>query len=534
MSDGTYEYEYDDEGNRKSRKKIVDGVVDSYVWDYRNRLVSIVTKDAGGVTINSVGYEYDADDERVKKSVSGGVVENYVIDRGQIAAVTDGSGVEMFHYLYGLNVDAVLAQDSSTGMVWSLADRLGSIDSLTDEDGVVVDRRTFDSFGRVLSQSNPSVAFRYGYTGRERDLESGLDYYRARYYDSNVGRFISVDPMGFGAGDTNLYRYVGNGVTNATDPSGEFIWVPFAVAAVGGAILGAYQNYSYQNAQVADGQQSKINYGNVVASGVIGAAIAPALAYGVTVAPYAAPLLAASGIFSGIQSHNDAQAAANAGNINTALYLEKTAYFDVFSAGLFHGSHPSSPSMQPALAQGIASFTNTTSSSLAGVAAGAGLMGAGVVNDAKDIFQHFFAASTSGSSDASFTVDSMGRTVEARGKITGTHPKRSKDYTPVPSVGGSSKQTGDHKGHLIQENAVDNPDLVNVRENIIWESQGSNLKDKRAFERYAIKIAESNRGSDVQTIHEPLYKNNEMRPYAVTHSVEVDGVVVHSVSIYNR
>ena len=72
----------------------------------------------------------------------------------------------------------------------------------------------------MLSETNPSVSFRYGYTGRERDLESGLDYYRARYYDSNVGRFISVDPMGFGAGDTNLYRYVGNNSTNATDPSG--------------------------------------------------------------------------------------------------------------------------------------------------------------------------------------------------------------------------------------------------------------------------------------------------------------------------
>ena len=89
MSDGTYQYEYDAEGNRKSRKKIVDGVVDSYVWDYRNRLIRVLTKDAGGVTINSVGYEYDADDERVKKSVSGGVVENYVIDRGQIAAVSE-------------------------------------------------------------------------------------------------------------------------------------------------------------------------------------------------------------------------------------------------------------------------------------------------------------------------------------------------------------------------------------------------------------------------------------------------------------
>jgi RHS repeat-associated protein len=98
-----------------------------------------------------------------------------------------------------------------------------------------VDKRTFDSFGRILSETNPLVSFRYGYTGRERDLESGLDYYRARYYDPNVGRFISVDPMGFEAGDTNLYRYVGNSSTNATDPSGE--WINFAVGAfIGGAL----------------------------------------------------------------------------------------------------------------------------------------------------------------------------------------------------------------------------------------------------------------------------------------------------------
>jgi RHS repeat-associated protein len=105
--------------------------------------------------------------------------------------------------------------------------RLGSIDTLTDGEGVVVDKRTFDSFGRVLSESSPAVSFRYGYTGREQDLESGLDYYRARYYDSNVGRFISVDPMGFGAGDTNLYRYVGNNSTNWIDPTGLYSFDDF-------------------------------------------------------------------------------------------------------------------------------------------------------------------------------------------------------------------------------------------------------------------------------------------------------------------
>ena len=177
--------------------------------------------------MQSVSYEYDVDDNRISKQSTVYVglaittaTEHYFIDRGQIAFVTDGNGNETFHYLYGIDVDAVLAQDSSTGMLWSLADRLGSIDILTDEDGNVVDRRTFDSFGRVLDETNPSVSFRYGYTGRELDLESGLYYYRARYYDPEVGRFISVDPLGFGAGDTNLYRYVGNNSTNATDPSG--------------------------------------------------------------------------------------------------------------------------------------------------------------------------------------------------------------------------------------------------------------------------------------------------------------------------
>jgi hypothetical protein len=179
MSDGVYNYLYDAEGNRTTRTKIADLSVDDYTWDYRNRLVSIVSKDAGGGVLRTVGYQYDVDDQRVKKTVDG-VVENYYIDRDQIAFVTDSSGNQTFHYLYGLNVDSVIAQDSSTGMLWSLADRLGSIETLTDGDGNVVNQRTFDSFGRVLSETNPLVSFRYGYTGRERDLESGLSYCRDR------------------------------------------------------------------------------------------------------------------------------------------------------------------------------------------------------------------------------------------------------------------------------------------------------------------------------------------------------------------
>jgi RHS repeat-associated protein len=77
-------------------------------------------------------------------------------------------------------------------------------------------------------QSNAGYDLRFGYTGREQDGETGLDYYRARYYDSAVGRFISEDPLGFGAGDGNLTRYVGNSPVNFVDPSGERRAVPTA------------------------------------------------------------------------------------------------------------------------------------------------------------------------------------------------------------------------------------------------------------------------------------------------------------------
>jgi RHS repeat-associated protein len=92
---------------------------------------------------------------------------------------------------------------------------------VVDNAGVVQNHVVYDAFGGVTSQSNSSVVFRYGYTARELDAESGLQYNRARYLDSFNGRFISEDPIGFQGQDANLYRYVGNSPSNYTDPSGE-------------------------------------------------------------------------------------------------------------------------------------------------------------------------------------------------------------------------------------------------------------------------------------------------------------------------
>jgi RHS repeat-associated protein len=118
-----------------------------------------------------------------------------------------------------------LAREDSNGVVvWSLSDSQGSVRDVINGDGVVLKHINYDAFGNQTSDSNPNLEFRFGYTGRELDEETGNYYYRSRYYDSTVGRFISEDSIGFEGGDANLYRYVGNGSVNGIDPYGTEVW----------------------------------------------------------------------------------------------------------------------------------------------------------------------------------------------------------------------------------------------------------------------------------------------------------------------
>ncbi len=88
----------------------------------------------------------------------------------------------------------------------------------THDSGNIATSYEYDSFGNPTTTGN--ITSPYSFTGREYDPESGLYYYRARYYNPQTGRFISEDPIGFDSGDINLYRYVNNSPLNYTDPSG--------------------------------------------------------------------------------------------------------------------------------------------------------------------------------------------------------------------------------------------------------------------------------------------------------------------------
>ena len=104
-------------------------------------------------------------------------------------------------------------------------DHQNSIIALTNKEGKIVERYDYDPFGTIILEEHTKgveTLNPYRYTGREYDTDD-LYYYRARYYDPTIGRFITPDPIGYLSGDFNFYRYVGNDPVNFVDPSGLIV-----------------------------------------------------------------------------------------------------------------------------------------------------------------------------------------------------------------------------------------------------------------------------------------------------------------------
>jgi RHS repeat-associated protein len=132
-----------------------------------------------------------------------------------------GSGVAVARYSQELNIDEPVAMLRSGATSYYDADGLGSVTSLANGSGTLTQSYTYDSFGNVTASSG-SITNPFQYTGRELDSETGLYYYRARYNDPTIGRFVSEDPLQFGSGDSNFYNYVAQNPVNYTDPTGRF------------------------------------------------------------------------------------------------------------------------------------------------------------------------------------------------------------------------------------------------------------------------------------------------------------------------
>jgi RHS repeat-associated protein len=204
-------FTYNNNGNRIS-KTDASGTT-TYHYDSENRLIGIDKPDGAVIT-----YRYDPFGRRIEKNVNG-TITRYLYDGEDILYELDGSNTILARYTHGPGIDEPLIMERDAANYYYHADGLGSITHITDAAGNIVQSYVYSAFGEIVTQegglSNP-----FTYISREYDPESGLYYYRARYYDAEVGRFLQTDPIGFAGGDANLYAYVGNNPINWVDPLG--------------------------------------------------------------------------------------------------------------------------------------------------------------------------------------------------------------------------------------------------------------------------------------------------------------------------
>ncbi|KQC09245.1 MAG: hypothetical protein APR62_02835, partial [Smithella sp. SDB] len=123
---------------------------------------------------------------------------------------------------HGPNIDEPLSAEIRNNRIYYHADGLGSITAITNHMGMTIQKYDYDAFGNIKFTPFPIwIKQPYMYTAREYDNETGLYYYRARYYDAKAGRFVTKDPIGFDGG-INIYAYVNNNPINRTAPTGLY------------------------------------------------------------------------------------------------------------------------------------------------------------------------------------------------------------------------------------------------------------------------------------------------------------------------
>ena len=188
-----------------------------FSWDYENRLSQAVLPGSGG----TVTFKYDPFGRRTQKSGPLGTT-NYLYDGSDAYANVieelDNSGNVLGEFAQVTGIDRPLAELVSGTAGYYEQDGIGTVTSLTDVNGNPANTYTYDSFGNLTSSSG-TVSNPFQFTGREYDPETRIYFYRARYYDSSAGRFISEDPSGFNGGN-DFYVYVSNNPLIWTDPLG--------------------------------------------------------------------------------------------------------------------------------------------------------------------------------------------------------------------------------------------------------------------------------------------------------------------------
>jgi RHS repeat-associated protein len=182
------------------------------------------TNPPSGGDWNEITYVYDPAGRRIEKKYDGDTQVKYFYDGDHCIAEYDANDALLRKYIYGPGIDQPICMTEvadNNAVFYYHFDGLGSVIALTNSSGSVVNLYEYSVFGEV-SASDPNHPNRFLFTGREFDADTGLYYYRARYYNPYIARFLQTDPAGYGM---NPFTYCSNSPINRIDPEGlDDIW----------------------------------------------------------------------------------------------------------------------------------------------------------------------------------------------------------------------------------------------------------------------------------------------------------------------
>jgi RHS repeat-associated protein len=209
---------YDANGNVAETEDMLASTWYAFGYDERN-LATTATNYYAGVTTN---YRYNADGQRYWKKTGSQAGEYYLMDGAVSAGYITPQGNIVFNLLTPSGETIGRVDQGSGTRYYYFKDHLGSTRAVVTHTGTVAEVRDFYPFGLHMPGriTTASPTTKENFTGKERDAETGLDYFGARYYHPGIGRWMGVDPLADKFPEWSPYNYVYNNPLRFVDPDG--------------------------------------------------------------------------------------------------------------------------------------------------------------------------------------------------------------------------------------------------------------------------------------------------------------------------
>jgi RHS repeat-associated protein len=213
---GEWTYHYDLDGFLTNKTNSTNPTNRTqYFYSSHGELLTVILPEG-----KRIDYVCDPLGRRIAKKINNVVVEKYLWQGlTRLLAVYSGNNSLLMRFEYA-DERMPVAMKMGSATYYLSYDQVGSLRLVADGSGNVVKRISYDSFGNIIEDTNPSLKMPFGFAGGLHDRDTGLVRFGYRDYDPEVGRWTAKDPIGFAGGDMDVYGHVLNNPVNLIDPEG--------------------------------------------------------------------------------------------------------------------------------------------------------------------------------------------------------------------------------------------------------------------------------------------------------------------------